>query len=213
MRVQSGVNIHLPLDLIATLVAARSKTMRRSWTRRRFLKTAAAGTFAATGAVRTVAALSVAGTRPAPSPFNAGMRVTLASAMDEILPAADGMPAASGAGVMRYLEEISARDGEVRRDIRRAAMALERRSRPYRFVSLSAARRVHAIALLEKEEPAVFGSLRDFVYEGYYTNPEIWRRIGFEFYGPERPGPGMPAFDQSAVERVRATPPLYRKVT
>jgi hypothetical protein len=187
--------------------------MHRSWTRRRFLKTAAAGTFAATGTVRTVAALSAAGTRPAPAPFSAGLRATLAAAMDEILPAADGMPAASGAGVMGYLERISAGDGEVRRDIQRAAAALQRRSRPQRFASLSAARRVRSLALLEKEQPAVFGSLRDFVYEGYYTNPEIWSRIGFEFYGPERPGPGLPAFDETSIERARARPPLYRKVT
>jgi hypothetical protein len=69
------------------------------------------------------------------------------------------------------------------------------------------------LAALEKQEPALFGALRDYVYEGYYTNPEIWSRIGFEFYGPERPGPGMPAFDESAVERVRASAPRYRKVT
>jgi len=110
-------------------------------------------------------------------------------------------------------EEISASDPDVRRDLRRAASALERRSRPRRFASLPSTRRTHVIAALEKEEPAVFGLLRDYVYEGYYTNPEIWSRIGFEFYGPERPGPGMPAFDERAVVRVRAMPPLYRKVT
>ncbi|HEY3204368.1 MAG TPA: gluconate 2-dehydrogenase subunit 3 family protein [Thermoanaerobaculia bacterium] len=187
--------------------------MRRNWTRRGFLQTAAAGSFAATGAARAIAALSTAGTRPASSPFAAGVRATLRAAMDEIIPASDGMPAASSSQVLSYLEEISARDADVRREVRRAATALERRSRPRGFVSLSATRRVRVIAALEKQEPAVFGSLRDYVYEGYYTNPEIWSRIGFEFYGPERPGPGMPAFDESAVERVRAAPPLYRKLT
>jgi uncharacterized protein (UPF0147 family) len=157
--------------------------------------------------------VSAAGPRPASSPFTASARATLSAAMDEIIPAADGMPAASAAHVMRYLEEISVRDGGVRRDIRRAAAALERRSRPRRFASLSAAKSVRVISALEKQEPAVFGALRDYVYEGYYTNPEIWSRIGFEFYGPDRPGPGMPAFDEGAVERVRASPPRYRKVT
>jgi Gluconate 2-dehydrogenase subunit 3 len=187
--------------------------MRRNWTRRGFLQTAAAGTFAATGAARAIAALSAAGTRPASSPFSAGLRETLHAAMDEILPASDGMPAASDTPVLRYLEEISAHDADVRRDLRRAAAALERRSRPRRFASLPPTRRVRVIAALEKEEPAVFGSLRDYIYEGYYTNPEIWSRIGFEFYGPERPGPGLPAFDESVLVRVRAMPPLYRKVT
>ncbi|HYV41912.1 MAG TPA: gluconate 2-dehydrogenase subunit 3 family protein [Thermoanaerobaculia bacterium] len=190
----------------------RSITMRRNWTRRGFLQTAAAGTFAATGAARAVAAMS-SGTRPASSPFTARLRATLSAAMDEIIPASDGMPAASDTQVLRYLEQISASDGGVRRDVRRAAEALERRCRPRRFASLSAARRVEVMKALEKEEPAVFGLFRDYVYEGYYTNPGIWSRIGFEFYGPERPGPGMPAFDESAVARVRTGPPLYRKLT
>ena len=68
--------------------------MRRNWTRRGFLQTAAAGTFAATGMARAIAALSAAGPRPASSPFTAGVRATLRAAMDEILPASDGMPAA-----------------------------------------------------------------------------------------------------------------------
>lgn len=185
--------------------------MRRNWTRRKFLQSAAAGTLAASGAARAI--VSAAEPRPTTAPFTAGVRATLRAAMDEIIPAADGMPAASGAEVMRYLEEVSARDGDIRRDIRRAAAALEHRSRPGRFASLSAARRVRVIAALEKQEPTVFSALRDYVYEGYYTNPGIWSRIGFEFYGPERAGPGMPAFNESAVERVRASPPLYRKVT
>jgi len=187
--------------------------MRRNWTRRGFLETTAAGAFAATGAARAIAALSAAGRRPASSPFLVGVRATLRAAMDEIIPASDRMPAASDSLVLRYLEEISARDRDVRRAVYRAVAALERRSRPRGFASLSAVRRVRVIAALEKDEPAVFGSLRDYVYEGYYTNPEIWSRIGFEFYGPERPGPGMPAFDESAVARVRAAPPLYRKLT
>ena len=184
----------------------------RNWTRRRFLRTAAAGTVAATAADRAIAALS-AGTWPSSSPFPAGVRATLLAAMDEIIPASDGMPAATAAHVMRYLDDVSARDADFRRDLRRAAAALDRRARPRRFASLSAARRLRAIAALEREEPVVFASLRDSVYEGYYTNPEIWSRIGFEFYGPERPGPGMPPFDESAVKRVRAVPPLYRKPT
>ena len=186
--------------------------MRKRWTRRGFLRAAAAGTLATTGAARSIGTLSLTERRSSPSPFPANVRATLRAAMDEIIPAETGMPAASGAQVMRYLEDLSARDPSVKRDLRRAASALERRAGPGRFVSLSAARRVQALAALEKHERTVFTSLRDYVYEGYYTNPEVWKLIGFEFYGPERPGPGVAAFDEKALERVRSTPPLYRKV-
>jgi hypothetical protein len=140
------------------------------------------------------------------------MRAALRAAIDDLIPAADGMPAASGAGVMRYLESVAAREPSLRLELRRAVDALERRARPARFASLSGARRVKLLSELEKREPVLFASLRDAVYEGYYTNPEVWKRIGFEFYGPERPGPGLAPFDEKAVEGVKARPPLYREV-
>lgn len=133
--------------------------------------------------------------------------------MDAIVPAADGMPAASAAGVMEYLELVATRDADVRRQLRRAASALERRARPSPFDSLQNERRVGVLAELEAKEPTVFEALRDFVYEGYYTRPDVWKRLGFEFYGPDRPGPGLPPFDETSVARVRARPPFYRRAT
>jgi hypothetical protein len=133
--------------------------------------------------------------------------------MDAIVPAADGMPAASEAGVMKYLELVAIRDADVRGQLRRAASALERRARPSSFDALQPERRARVLAELEAKERAVFEALRDFVYEGYYTRPEVWKRLGFEFYGPDRPGPGVPPFDEASVERVRARSPLYRKAT
>lgn len=137
----------------------------------------------------------------------------LRAAMDAIVPAADGMPAAGEAGVLAYLELVATRDADVRRQLRRAASALEKRAHPSPFASLPGERRARVLAELEAKEPTVFEALRDFVYEGYYTRPEVWKRLGFEFYGPDRPGPGVPPFDETSVERVRARPPLYRKAT
>jgi hypothetical protein len=132
--------------------------------------------------------------------------------MDAIVPAADGMPAAGEVGVLRYLEVLAGRDSDVSDRLRRAAKALERRAAPAPFASLKEAGRVRVLEALETKEPAVFEALRDLVYEGYYTRPEVWTLLGYETR-PGRPGPGMPSFDAKAVERVRAMPATYRKAT
>lgn len=184
----------------------------RDWTRRRFLTTAAAGSAAASGLVRAAGAAAEERGNASPA-WPDAVRATLRAAMDAIVPAADGMPAASEAGVHAYLELIATRDPDVRRQLRRAASALDKRARPTPFESLPNERRVRVLAELQTKEPAVFEALRDFIYEGYYTRPDVWKRLGFEFYGPDRPGPGVPPFDEKAVERVRALSPFYREAT
>src|SRR5512132_1128817 len=135
----------------------------RDWTRRRFLMTAA-GAAAASGALRA-AATSAAERGGASSAWPDGVRATLHSAMDAIVPAEGGMPAAGEAGVLEYLELVATRDADVKRLLRRAASALEKRARPSPFVSLPDERRVRVLAELAAKEPAVFEALRDFVYE------------------------------------------------
>ncbi|MGZ6972099.1 MAG: gluconate 2-dehydrogenase subunit 3 family protein [Thermoanaerobaculia bacterium] len=184
----------------------------RNWTRRRFLVAAAAGTAAVSGAVRA-AATSTTARSDVSSAWPDSVGAVLRAAMDVIVPAADGMPAAGEAGVSEYLELVAIRDMDVNRQLRRAASALEKRARPSPFASLPGERRVRVVAELEAKEPAVFESLRDFVYEGYYTRPEVWKRLGFVFYRPDRPGPGIPPFDETSVARVRARSALYRKAT
>lgn len=181
------------------------------WTRRRFLVAALAG--AAVPAVPGLAQPARGRSPGSAAPLPARVRGILVAAMDAMLPAADGMPAAAEAGVLAYLEGVSAREPDVRARLRRAAAALDRRARPASFASLKDAQRVRVLEALEAKEPAVFATLRDDFYEGYYTRPEVWKRLGFEFYGPDRPGPGVPPFDEKAVERVRALSPLYRRVT
>ena len=123
------------------------------------------------------------------------------------------MPGAAEVGALRYLEDLSRRDADVRRDLARAAAALSRAARPKRFAALASERRVAILSALEAREPAVFAALRDLVYEGYYANADVWRRLGFEFYGPARPGPGIAAFDEKSLAGVRARGPLYRRPT
>ena len=182
--------------------------MRRNWTRRRFLAAAAAGSALATGAGRSVGS---APTSPGTA-LSAGSLPAVRAAMDAIVPASEAMPSAGEAGVAAYLEAVAAKDPDVRRQLRKAAASLDRRAGG-RFATLDAAARARALAALEREEPPVFEALRDLVYEGYYTRPEVWRRLGFTFYGPDAAGPGTGTFDEGAVARVKARRPFFRKAT
>ena len=113
----------------------------RDWTRRRFLTAAAAGTAAASGAVRA-AAVPLAARPDVSSAWTDALGAVLRAAMDAIVPAEGGMASAGEAGVYAYLELVASRDADVRRQLTRAAAALEKRAQPTGFASLSGDRKV-----------------------------------------------------------------------
>lgn len=168
------------------------------WTRRGFL---------AASAVAPLIAIESRGA--ASNAFNEGERGILHAAMDEIIPAGDGMPAASEVGGVAYLERVAAGDAEVANDIRTALAALWKCSEQP-FDQLDHDARVAALKKLESQEPIQLAHLRDYVYESYYTQPRVWKLIGYEFYPTDHPGPHMEPFDESILEGVRKMPKLYR---
>jgi hypothetical protein len=168
------------------------------WTRRGFL--------AATG----VAPLITIDLRAAAPVFDGQERSVLHAAMDEIIPAGDGMPAASEMGGVAYLERIAAGDAQVAEEIRTAIAALQKSS-AQPFDQLDHDARVAALKNLESREPNQLAHLRDYVYESYYTQPRVWKLIGYEFYPTDHPGPHMEPFDESILADVRNRPKLYRE--
>ena len=91
---------------------------------------------------------------------------------------------------------------------------------------LSSEQRIDLLRRFEKEQPTsgqsvwgqgnadpdLFASLRDVVYEAYYTNPEIWPRVGYEFHEARPPGLEMEPFDEGILSVVRRRPKNYREV-
>jgi hypothetical protein len=140
---------------------------------------------------------------------------TLALLVDEILPAEDGMPSASEAGLVAYFRRVSVPVPELAglldEFVAAAADAAQRR-----FGStvgeLDRARRVEVLQDLEASDGDRFGAFRNFVYEGYYVNPEIWARLGYEPYPTIEAGPVMDPFDPATLDRVRRLPRLYVEV-
>ncbi len=199
--------------------------MRKRWTRRGFLQTSLKGSVGVSGALagialprRNAAAQSTAGNdSPAVFGFTQPQRTLLRAAMDEIIPAADGMPAASEVGCGEYLERLASQSPDICKNLAKCLATLEALSHKLfgrSYADLTSSKRVEALTLMENGSDALhFGVLRDFVYEAYYQQPQVWKLIGYEFHATNQSGPHMKPFDDSALAKVRKMPKLYREVS
>jgi hypothetical protein len=152
---------------------------------------------------------------PPALPRDAPQGAILAAFADDIIPASDGMPSASDMGAAAYLERVAAGDPAIAASLRDSVTSIDRRSRAAHaetFVRLPAPARVALLQAMEKDEPDLFRAARDLVYEAYYTNPLVWKRLGYDFIGAESVGPPLEPFEEALLERVRALPRLYRAI-
>jgi hypothetical protein len=139
-------------------------------------------------------------------PGMAGLdRKTLTAAADGLIPASDGMPSASAAGAVQYLERLAAREPELAQQFSRALGALGAG-----FSGFSETQQVEAMRTLERTDVPAFATLRDAVYEAYYTNPAIWPRLGYTFRKGTRKTAVLDPFDPGQLSRVRQLPKMYR---
>jgi hypothetical protein len=152
---------------------------------------------------------------PVESEPSAGLRAEdrsmLRFVVDEIIPGADEMPAASEVGSLEYLEQLARDHSEIRGELETGLSGLARLSIDavaVPFTSLSHPRRVHALSELEKRAPRQFAILRDYTYEAYYTRPQVWRLIGYDGHL----APDERWNDDALLAPVRAMPRLYRPV-
>jgi len=190
--------------------------------RRKFLKAGAVSSAAVIGSLAVkLPALeaqpdSVQPESPA-SALNPHERALLRSAMDEIIPAGDGMPAACEVGSMAYLDELTVTYPKVANELHGSLSALEalcRRSQHAPFSKLMHGQRVEVLAALEKQDPSAFSSLRQLVYEAYYTRQAVWKRIGYTFYPTEGMGPPVKkVWNDAVLAKIRKKPKGYREVS
>jgi Gluconate 2-dehydrogenase subunit 3 len=184
------------------------------FSRRKFLGTTLAGSLAV-GATAAGKAGRIS-SKPASAGLDVDQRDSLRAAMDEIIPAGDGMPAASDAGGLDYLERVGFEEPQIAADLRQALDSLGQFSEGRfhaAFTQLSSPQRIEILTALEKRSPDVFARLRDHVYESYYTQPRVWKLIGYDFYPTDAPGPHMRPFEDSVLAKVRKMPKLYREVS
>lgn len=100
----------------------------------------------------------------------------LGAAMDEIIPRGDGMPSATDAGGLEYLQYLGWQYPSIREEIsafldmiREAARA---RLGP-EFLSLEHEQRARLLTGLEKDHAPTFSTFVGYVYEAYYTRPTV----------------------------------------
>jgi hypothetical protein len=195
--------------------------MKKSWTRRKFLESTLKSSIVAGGALGAgvIVPAEARESRPAEEAtgvLDAMQRKFLRAAMDEIIPAGDGMPAASEVGGVEYLARIARENPKIKRELQRSLAALAELSQKQfgkEFSSLLQPERVEALKKFEAQRPKQnFAKLRDHVYEAYYTQPKIWKQLGYSFYPTDGLGPKMKPFDPSSLDRVRKMGKLYREI-
>jgi len=137
------------------------------------------------------------------------------SMIDEIIPAADGMPAASEVDIDQYVATLFTQDqGLIEAFENSLAFLHEKAMEQYEqsFSNLDSGRRIELLEQLEVTDSVSFRKVRGAVYEGYYTRPQIWHLVGYQPHPTNSAGPVMEPFDESSLERVRRSPKLYRDV-
>src|SRR5262249_28369782 len=109
-------------------------TMRKKWSRRKFLETSLKASVVASGSsavgvgqIKTPSQVrpSTQGFAPTASAFERNQQELLRAAMDEIIPAGDGMPAASEISGVDHLAEVAGEAADVQRQIIESLNALE----------------------------------------------------------------------------------------
>jgi hypothetical protein len=108
--------------------------------------------------------------------FTAAQIAALNAVADGLIPGGDGFPAPSTTGIVGYFAKYVTpsgteakwfpffAEGEFRARLDAWAKA---------FVGSTSAGRVALLTALEKDEPGYFARLRDTVYLGYYSRPEV----------------------------------------
>jgi hypothetical protein len=162
-----------------------------AWTRREFIGSTA-------GASLVTHILPAAANTPAD--IDAATKERLRAIMDEIIPRSGDMPSASEAGALTYLSALYRSEPEFAAEILAAFGQVDKASSP-----------LEALKQFEKENPAQFVIIRDFVYEAYYTQPQVWKLMGYEFHATDRRGPHMKPFDEAVIAKVRTKPKSYRQ--
>jgi hypothetical protein len=100
----------------------------------------------------------------------------LAAVMDEIIPQSDEMPSASAVGGVEYLEQLGWQHPNVLEEIRdflRVVQQSSQKGSGVEFGALEEQRRTALLKDIEKSQPKLFSNFVAYVYEAYYTRPQV----------------------------------------
>jgi hypothetical protein len=132
----------------------------------------------------------------------------LAAAMDEVIPESDRMPSASAAGGVAYLQLLGWQYDNISKDLGAFLHVLQKASEDESsigFADLESQRRVALMKGIEKSDVRLFSSFVAYVYEAYYTRPQVQGLLSCSV-------PATPDDDELLLAPVRKLPRLYREV-
>ena len=147
--------------------------------------------------------------------FSPAQRSLLTGVINRIIPPKDDMPGAGSLGIAVFIEDAAAPPPSLTRlfneGLAQISMApgqgLERG-----FESLSNAAKDDLLRSIEAANPVFFDQLVLQTYNGYYTNSEVFKLIGYEVPKPAPPGSHPELLDASLLDQQRNREPFWKKV-
>ena len=131
--------------------------------------------------------------------FDPAQRAVLAGLADVLIPAGDGMPSASAAGV--------AEDG-----LNQVLAAVPSLGASLADVLARAKGREAAevVTSLARTDPAAYGILTEVVTAAYFMNPDVRQAVGYTGQGPSPLDPRVDYMEDGLLESVIKRGPIYR---
>ena len=205
----------MPISIVDHGLGLGAFKVKKMLSRRSFLRVGLAGSAAiGSGAMVGSSVVAVAPKTTSSDRADFDKHDFLRAVIDEIIPTSNGMPAASEAGVLLYLEHLADQNPDFGKTLGQSLTYIEELSQAQfnkKFLWLAAPQRVQILQKIEKLYPESFSFLRDFIYEGYYMQPKIWSLMGYQFKPTNGAAPHMKPFDESVLAQVRARPKYYRE--
>jgi len=131
--------------------------------------------------------------------FDHNERMVLARLVDVLIPAADGFPSASEAGVCREgLDAVLA----ARPDLEASLKDVLRKA--------ASGEPAQAIEVLRSRDAAAFGALAEFAAAAYFMNPHVRQVIGYSGQNPHPIDPRPDYLDDDLLESVIRRGPIHR---
>ena len=147
------------------------------------------------------------------SAFVDAERRLLTRVLNRLVPADAEFPAAGDLGVGAFVEEAVGRVPAARRLFLEGLGAIAAASHARcgtAFEDATEADQDAALREVEASRPDFFDALLVHAYSGYYSQPDVVRRLGVEAWPPQPRGYLLDPFDPALLATVRGRAPLYR---
>ena len=140
--------------------------------------------------------------------------ILLKDVINLIVPAEGEFPGAGDLGVVEYLDRVAGESAALTALLLPGLAHIEitaSRARGKGFGGLSVEERSQVLRQVEQDHPNFFSALVQQTYNGYYTNPAIYRLVGPEAHDPQPKTGQVSPFNPQLLDDVRKLGRMYRE--